>query len=297
MKIQESVRYELFVVNPFNRDVTKTKHLEQSMRRHGFIDAYPLHVVLGQGGRLIIKAGHHRFHVASSLGIPVKYVICNDGAEIHELERATNQWSIEDYLNSFSRQGHEAYQEIREFSNETGIRVSQCISIFRGETGLTGNGVAPFKDGRFQIKTRVFAERIRPIVAMCKAYNVCCSTNKLFIQALLEMFVLEEFSDVVFMQKIKSHPHLFVKKALLVDYEQMIEDVYNRQSKNKVNLAFLARTKAKERQRTFGREGTIEDARREVSTCLAKTTDPPTKPTSTYLPHKIKQKASIGARI
>lgn len=297
MKIQESVRYEMFVVNNVNRDVKKTKHLELSMRRHGFIDAYPLHVVIGNGGRLIIKAGHHRFHVASKLGIPVKYVVCTDGAEIHELERATNHWSIDDYLASFSRQGIADYLEVKAFSEETGIRASQCISIFRGETGMSGNGMSPFKAGRFQVKTRIFADRLKPIVKTCKEYGVQCATSKLFIQAVLEMFVLEEFSDFVFIQKIKSHAHLFSKKALLVDYEQMIEDVYNRQNKKKVNLAFLARTMAKERQQTFGRSLEIDDLKRTMSSCLETKTDIPPQPTSSYLPRKMKQKANMGARI
>ena len=41
-------------------------------------------------GKAKIKAGHHRFTVARRIGIPVKYVICDELSEvtIQELEEA-----------------------------------------------------------------------------------------------------------------------------------------------------------------------------------------------------------------
>ena len=106
-RILESNNYSRFELTPFNRDVKKTKHLESLMRREGWIDAYPAHVIRNGDGRLLIKAGHHRFVVAQRLGIPIKYVECKDTTTIHELEKATIRWSIQDYLDSYVKEGRE----------------------------------------------------------------------------------------------------------------------------------------------------------------------------------------------
>ena len=253
MKIQETIRYEMFVVNPVNRNVEKTAELERSMRRHGFISAYPLHVVKAEDGKLMIKAGHNRYTAAAKLGIPVKYVICEDRATIHELEKATTPWTLTDYMGSFVRAGNVHYLELKIFIEETGLRVSQGASLLRGELAGSGNGREIFKAGDFIVKTRVLADRIKSIITVARTYNVPCATNQYFIQALSKMLFVDQFSDDVFIQKIKSHPHAFGKRVTVSEYEQLIEDVYNRQNKSKVNLAFLARSTSKERQATFGR--------------------------------------------
>lgn len=283
MKIQESIRYEMFVVNPINRKVEKTEALEASMKKHGFISAYPLHVIRGEDGKLIIKAGHNRYTAASNLGIPVKYVICEDKATIHELEKATTPWSLTDYMESFVRAGKPDYRELKDFVESTGLRVSQGASLLRGELAGSHNGMDAFKAGDFVVKTRVLADRIKSIILVAKTYNVPCATNQHFVQALSKMLFVKDFNDDVFMQKIKSHPHLFGKRVTVAEYEQLIEDVYNRQSKNKVNLAFLARSTAKERQDTFGR--TNQYTRDAVSRLAVDTS---------YLPAKLKARRAVN---
>lgn len=257
MKIQATTKYEMFRIHPVNRNVRKTSALEQSMRKHGFIDAYPIHVIRTADGMLEIKAGHHRFDVASRLGLPVKYVICFDCATIHELEKATNQWNMNDYLVSFCRDKNPHYLELKNLIDETGLRVTQGASLLRGEMAGSGNGIDQFKAGAFMVKTRELADRVRKIVLVAKRHNVECATNQYFINALSKMLFVSEFEDDVFIQKIKSHSHMLTRKATLAEYEQMIEDVYNRQNRNKINLAFLARESSKSRQATFGRTNSM----------------------------------------
>jgi hypothetical protein len=253
MKIHETTKYEMFRVHPVNRSVKKTSALELSMRRHGFIAAYPIHVIQTTDGKLEIKAGHHRFEVASKLGIPVKYVVCTDNASIHELEKSTNPWSMHDYLDSFCRDKNPHYQELKDLVEETGLRVSQGASLLRGELASSGNGRDQFKAGAFMVKTRELADRVRKIVAVAKRCKVDCATHQHFINALSKMLFVEEFSDDVFIQKIKSHSHMITRKATLAESEQMIEDLYNRQNRSRVNLAFLARTASAHRQARFGK--------------------------------------------
>ena len=72
--LQSTINYNLFELHDLNRDVEKIDRLKASMMRHGFIKAYPLHVMKNGFGKLKVKAGHHRLTAAKDLGLPVFYV-------------------------------------------------------------------------------------------------------------------------------------------------------------------------------------------------------------------------------
>lgn len=125
--LQSTQEYGRFELCQFNRNVTKTKNLERSMKRHGFIPAYPIHCDKRSNGSLLIKAGHHRFEVAQRLGIPLYYVVSDDDATIHELETSTNGWTSTDYMESFIKCGKPSYQELKDYHIRTQIPLSVCI--------------------------------------------------------------------------------------------------------------------------------------------------------------------------
>jgi len=247
LKIEETMDYDMFELHEVNRDVMNNKELEDSMRKHGFISAYPIHVVKGSNGRLRIKAGHNRFVVAKRLNIPVKYVICDDAATIHELEKATKPWAITDYLASWCRAGKVEYLEIRNYNTKTGIAVSLAASMFFGNQAGSGNHYDAFKSGSFRIKDREHPEAVADIVLHMKACGISFSNTTLFVQALSRMLYVPEFKPEVFKMKVKNHTFMVVKKANLQQYLGMIADIYNRQNKDKKPLVYLANEAAKAR--------------------------------------------------
>ena len=247
MKLNETTNYDLFDLHEFNRDVKKLKFLEQSMKLHGYIAAYPLHVQKSGGGKLKIKGGHHRFIIARKLGIPVYYVICDDDATIHQLEKATNTWSLMDYLASWCRVGKEDYIEVRNYCTRTGISLSLASSMFFGNQAGSGNFNDAFKAGNFRIKDRKHARDVEGIVIHMKNCGVDCYNAHLLVQAVSRVLYVSEFDVETFKLKVKSHSHMITKQANSQEYMNMIESVYNRQNKEKIPLAFLADNAAKAR--------------------------------------------------
>lgn len=247
MKLNETTNYELFDLHEFNRDVKRIKVLEASMRRHGFIPAYPLHVIKNGGGKLKIKAGHHRFSVAKKLGIPVYYVVCDDSASIHELEKATTTWAMADYLASWCRVGIEDYLEVRDYCTRTDIPLNLAASMFYGHQAGSGNYNESFKSGTFKIKDRSHARAVADIVLHMKHCGVDCYNANLFVKSISRTLYVPEFDPEVFKLKVKSHTHVITKQANEQEYVNMIETLYNRQNKEKIPLAFLADAAAKAR--------------------------------------------------
>jgi hypothetical protein len=247
--IRETSNYSMFKPCLFNRDIRKIRKLQKSMKLHGFIDAYPLHCHKDTDGLLSIKAGHHRFESAKLLRIPVKYVICEDNATIHELESSTNPWNLDDYLTSHVRSGSVGYQKIKEYREKTKIPLTMCISMFSGDSAGSNNKKDAFKDGFLKItpEGEAHAEKVALISAKVRVFNESVGTNVYFIKALSRMLFVKQFSVSKFIEKVNSHSFLLQPQANLSGYSQLIESIYNRQNKNKVNLTFLADEAMKER--------------------------------------------------
>jgi hypothetical protein len=246
-KLYKTTDYTVFEMHEFNRDVNKTKDLERSMKAHGFIPAYPLHVVRNGGGQLKVKAGHHRLTVAQRLNIPVYYVVCDDAASIHELEKGTVGWSMSDYLTSYCRVGLPDYLEVRRYCAETGISITQAISMLGGQAAGSGNLNNLFKDGKFKIKSRTHADQVAEIVLHMKSCGVSFCNYRSLVAAISKALYVPEVNAKQFMMKIKSHTYLITKQPNVQEYLKVLEELYNRQSKEKIPVAFLADEMAKSR--------------------------------------------------
>jgi hypothetical protein len=246
-KLTSTKNYRLFELCPFNRDVTKVAKLHESMKRHGFIPAYPLHCVRNGDGKLRIKAGHHRFEVASSLGIAVYYIVCEDEATIHELEAATNPWKLADYVKSYMHTDAADYLAIHDFSTRTGIGIGHSACLLAGESTVSSNQHHKIKDGGYVVKDREFAEKVGSIVTRCRDIGVTFATKANFVAAVSSMCRLDEFDPDTFIHRIAVNLGLAKPQASLNDYLSLIETIYNMKAQNRVALAFLSKKAARER--------------------------------------------------
>lgn len=239
-QIIESKNYAIFELHEFNRDVKKTKYLEESMKTHGWISAYPMHVIRNGKNKLKIKAGHHRFVTAKKLNIPVKYVVCDDDISIHELEKSTTNWSKYDYLISHIRSGKDEYVPILSYYEQTGISLNACIAMLAGEGAGSHNKVKEFKDGSYKLGDVTHANIVKNIVLHCKKHGVKWAHHYLFVNALSRMIYVEEFNPSFFMKKAKAFKKNFEKQKDVKGYLELIERIYNLRNRNKIPLVFLS---------------------------------------------------------
>jgi hypothetical protein len=246
-KLTVTKNYRLFELHPFNRDVTKIKMLRASMKKHGYIEAYPLHCIRNGNATLRIKAGHHRFVVAEELGLAVPYVVCNDDATIHELESATNPWKLKDFVMSFIRTESAEHATVLEFSERTGIGLSQAASLLGGESGTSGNLQKRLKDGTFVLSDPAYAEKVGDTIVRCREIGLAFATHRCFVGAMSLCCCLTEFDPKVFLHRLAINAGMAKPQPTVDSFLAMIEEVYNRQSRNKIALAFLAREAARNR--------------------------------------------------
>lgn len=246
--------YSKFELCQFNRNVERTKSLEESMKKHGYIPAYPIHAVKVPSGKLQIKAGHHRFEVAQKLGLPVYYITCSDEATVHELERATVSWSIKDFLYSFVRCGMEAYREVAEYHEATQIPIATCASILGGESAGSSNKIRQFKTGMFQVTDagRSHGNDIARIIEVCRRLNPKAS-DAIFVQSISRCLRIPEFDCDTFIGRVENNPHLLVPCKTIAQMTDVIEAIYNAKARaeNRLPVAFLADRAMRERSPTM----------------------------------------------
>lgn len=242
-KFRSTAKYEQFDHFGVNRDVSKVQRIVDSMKRYGFLPHYPLHCTPGNDGKLVIKDGHHRFAAAQQLGLPVWYVVADDGGvAIHELQHATRAWSIQDFLTSYVRDNRAEYLGIYERYVETGIPLMACMSMMAGQLAGSGNVSNAFKSGRYastEAGQRHF-EIVASVVKEMRDVGVEHATNQNLVNALSRICSAPEVDMVELKRKIRKYPHLVTRHRSDREYLAMLEGLYNYASKERIPLVFLA---------------------------------------------------------
>lgn len=247
--LRQTTNYDLFELHPFNREVSKTKALEASMKKNGWIGAYPMHCITNGNGKFKIVGGHHRFTVARKLGIPVKYVVCeNKNVTIHELERATRGWSMVDYLTSYCALDKEQYLAVRTYHEQTGINVSQCVSLIAGESANSHNHHEKFKLGTYKTGNISHAMDVARVVLKIKSLGFKLATSMMFVGAISKVLYIEKFNIDAFIKRASANSTMFKRQSSVKDYLAMIETIYNyKNQKAKLPIVFLAQQAADKR--------------------------------------------------
>lgn len=241
MMIKETIKYDNFELSEINRDIKINKFLEESMKKYGFLDAYPIHCEMNGNGKLKIISGHHRFYYAQKLGIPIKYVVLKSDVSIHELEKSSRKWSNADYLDSYCRIGLPHYIALRDYVRKSGIPLAFAVSMLSGETAGSCNVMRKkFTQGQFVIKNQEHADKVAEILDVIKQFNFPHATDKSFVNAVSRLIWVDRFSATKMKRKLRLFGHLLQRKSSWREYIMVFEEIYNRQSRDKLPLAFLA---------------------------------------------------------
>lgn len=235
--LKKTMNYDLFEMYPINRDIGKIRMLEKSMRKHGFLPSHPLHVVKGNNGKYAIKAGHHRYIVATKYSLPIYFVIGDDNATMFDLESANNPWAMVDYLNAYVRDGIKDYAILKRYIEETGIPLSCAATILSNKSIANPKNSMRFKRGEFEIDWPNNSLEIKLVIIELKKINREDMKSALFFLSLLKALKTDAFKLKVFIDKINRFPHILTKQRSMPEYLDMIETLYNYHTKKNAKIS------------------------------------------------------------
>src|SRR3990167_4806643 len=250
-KLTVTKDYSIFEMHEFNRNIHKTKKLEASLKRHGWLSRYPAACVQGKNGKVKIEDGHHRFDLAKRLGIAVWYVIASAGDTTPaEIQFTGLVWSAQDYADAHAKSGKSEYIELLRFKKAHGLTLGASISLLAGETPGSGNKVTALKLGELKLsEDRRYAKSVVRITDRCRDHGLGFGTSSAFVGAIGRCLRVPEFDPDILLHRLDLYASNLRKQGTVDEYLNQIEALYNYMAKGKrLPLAFRAREISRQRK-------------------------------------------------
>jgi len=235
--IKKTFNYKMFKILDSNRELNNLhlKRLEKS-----FINNYLINPIIVNENNYIID-GQHRYTVARKLNLPIYFIEIPfyKLEEIQILNINQKNWNLNDYVDGYISLGKKEYKIYKDFLNKYKFPPMKCIEILTGKkTGGGENRVDDlFKKGVFNIqdlnKSISIAEKILSLKGYYEGYK-----RSSFLNAMITLFNNDNFDFDFFIDKLKIKSNKIVDCTKTKDYILLIEEIYNKKSRNKVNLRF-----------------------------------------------------------
>lgn len=246
-EIIQSSNYDLFKPHSSQRDINPAhvRNLAKSMEVYGFIPGHPIYAYK-DGKSLIIIDGHHRLNAAKTAGVPIYYVVTDKSAagQIAPINDIVKKWKEFDYVRMHASNGLSDYAVVLRYV-EKGLSLKWAISLLAGEYTASSNKTDIVHNGRYRVKTTQYADEVLSIIH--KTSHIPETKHDPFISAIAILIRLPQFDINTLLQRIESNPKAIVRCSSRDQTLEMLEEIYNFRSREKINLAFLAKEILRER--------------------------------------------------
>lgn len=255
-KILNTRNYRLFETSSGeNRplDIKKHRKLEESMKKYGFLEVFPIVVHRNGNDRLVVKDGQHRLAVAEKLGLTVYYVEDKANFDVAEVNIATKLWVLKDYAMKYAANGVKSYQEGLEFAEQYDLPIGTAFTLLGGTMGSSTHYVQ-FYGGAFKVKDRPWADAVAgiyaPLVALSKAVR-----NTKMLEACMAVCRVPDFDPKRLLRSAERCREKLIPYSTRDAYLQMLEDIYNFHQSRLVGLKVAATMVMRERNAVKPKNG------------------------------------------
>jgi hypothetical protein len=231
---RRSADYALFQTIQGNRKIDK-KHVDKlktSIEENDLFNP----ILVNEEYQII--DGQHRFHALQALGKPIEYIVVPGYGikQVQLLNTHSKNWSVEDYLECYIKQGVKDYVTYKEFREAYGLNHKQTMQVLGGVRTDNTSLSQVFREGAFKVgDINKAVETFKRINAIGKYYDGYRRTA--FISALLICLKNKKFDFDEFEHKLSYQTRKMVDCTNTKQYIECIEDIYNFKSRTKVSLA------------------------------------------------------------
>jgi len=230
-KILTTSQYSIFKTIEGNRNISL---LHLNRLRESMLEKHLFTVIVVNENMEIID-GQHRFTISKELNLPVNYVICEGYGlnDVHRFNVNSKVWGPGDYLEGYINLGYKEYEKYREFKAKYKFTHKSNLLLLSKYT----ENYREFNTGKFVVENYNLSKRkadaitqIAPYYEGFRRYN--------FIQAINRVLKKDNFDFDRFIRKLKIQPTALVHCATVVQYIDLIENIYNYKSKSKISLKY-----------------------------------------------------------
>jgi hypothetical protein len=251
-KLETTDNYAIFQSNEDQRPIHQShvKRLMESMKAFGYMASKPI-LCFKKAGKLVVVDGHHRLAAASSMKIPVCYIV--EGEAAQKAMIATGEakaWDAGDCVRLYALRGNSDYAELQSYAKF--IPVTMAASILAGESAASGNQQKALRDGAWRIKTRSQMSKIMGIISELVERRPVVKSRQ-FIDALSKCMFTPGFDFVQFRDRVFENEELLEKTNSTDKMLGLFEVIYNRRSREKTPLRFMVNENSRKRHASFGK--------------------------------------------
>ncbi len=230
-------------------NIKHVNRIAESIRKNGFL-INPIIV----NSRMEVIDGQHRLQAAKEQDVGIYYIVARGYSlnEVHSLNLNQKNWTAKDYMNGYANMGVEPYVKLQKFHGENNdFSISNCIAMCSNISGgraytltqkhrVDGKGKGTkqvFEEGTWKGKdfdlAQNYADKIRALKDYYQGYK-----RSTFVGVMISLLNNENFDYRHFVHKLKLQPTKLVDCANRPQYRLLIEDIYNWNTSQKVNLRY-----------------------------------------------------------
>ena len=215
------------------------KRLVESITKYGVL-CNPILV----NEKMQVIDGQHRLMACRETQSEVYYIVLPgyNLDQVHTLNLNQKNWAKKDFMYGYANMGIQSYIKLEQFvEKNSDFHFSDCVSFCSNissdrSLSLSGkHGEQVFEEGTWVGKdfklAEVWADKIRQLKPHYPGYN-----RSSFVGVMILMLQNPQFDFKEFLHKVSMQPGALRDCANRVQYRQMMHDIYNWRSRNKINL-------------------------------------------------------------
>jgi disulfide oxidoreductase YuzD len=235
-KVEMTTDYDQFKFLKGNREVDEAHvvRLIKSMK------ANDLFTPIMVNNNLEVIDGQHRLEARRRLQLIVPYINVGEYglAEVQQINAQQKKWTIEDYTDSYIALGLKDYEVYRWFRKRYKLPHTVTVPLLSGVDYANSSHLGKsFIEGSFRVRSlesaKDVAEHIEKVAPHFSGYR-----DRSFVLAVIRLLDKKSFSFTKFIDKIQQNPLMMKKCATSDQYIDLIEEIYNYRSQNKVSLRY-----------------------------------------------------------
>ena len=153
--------------------------------------------------------------------------------------RTAKVWSKEDYINGLSTMGNENYSILENFRKEFPMFSLTEALMFLANSGTKYPKKIDFADGKFKVVNLDKARQMANDLLKLKEFFPKGYNQSNFVRTMITIIdKKKEFDFKRFYHKVQLRPGMIYRCGNKEQYAEMIENLYNYKSSDKVNLRF-----------------------------------------------------------
>lgn len=230
-------------------NIQHVKRLADSIRVYG-MKCNPILV----NEKMQVIDGQHRLMAAKEAESFVYYIVVDGYSlnEVHTLNLNQKNWTKKDFMEGYANMGIESYVKLKDFMNKNddftfNDCIAFCQNIGNGSTRtlavqsatckIESKSVQIFEQGTWRTGDMDIAQDMANKTRMIKTYYLGYNRS-VFVGTMITFFNNKNFDFNEFMHKLRLQPTALVDCANRQQYKELIEDIYNYRSRNKINLRY-----------------------------------------------------------